>query len=328
MSQIDIPRPENLGNGIHMIPVPLPFKSPPWVNTYAIETDGGLLLIDCGADWPEGRFALSEGFKALGLEESAVHTLLVSHLHPDHVGMADRLREEIGCRVVMHEHAEQGRLKRYNDTPGYMAQLREVALRHGAPKAAVELAASAPRPDYMPILDPPDHVVADGDRIDLGKGRHLEVLYTPGHDDSHICLQDSRTGILFSGDHILPRITPVIPYDPDIPDVLADYMGSLRRLIEMGIGLTYPAHGTLIARGDERAHQILLHHDRRLLDMAELVRAGDSSAFDVMLRSFRSDLNALQIRLAMLETIAHLEHLRLQGRISAQERDGILVYTR
>src|SRR5690606_2308156 len=81
---------------------------------------------------------------------------------------------------------------------------------------------------------------------------------------------------------------------PDIPDVLADYMGSLRRLIEMGIGLTYPAHGTLIARGDERAHQILLHHDRRLLDMAELVRAGDSSAFDVMLRSFRSDLNALR----------------------------------
>ncbi|HEX6946412.1 MAG TPA: MBL fold metallo-hydrolase [Acidimicrobiia bacterium] len=328
MSQVDLPRPESLGDGIHIVPVPLPFKSPPWVNTYVVETESGLLLIDCGADWPEGRIALSEGFRTLGLDEAAVHTLLVSHLHPDHVGMADRMREELGCRVVMHERAEQGRLKWYNDTPGYMSRLREVALRHGAPKPAVELAASTDRPDYMPILDPPDHVVADGDRIDLGRGRQFQVLHTPGHDDAHICLRDSRTGILFSGDHILPRITPVVPYDPDIPDVLADYIQSLRRLIALQVGVTYPAHGTLIARGDERAHQILLHHDRRLLDMMELVRREDSSAFEVMLKSFRSDLSALQIRLAMLETIAHLEHLRLQGRISATERDGVVVYTR
>lgn len=328
MSQVDLPRPESLGDGIHIVPVPLPFKSPPWVNTYVVETESGLLLIDCGADWPEGRIALSEGFRTLGLDEAAVHTLLVSHLHPDHVGIADRMREELWCRVVMHERAEQGRLKWYNDTPGYMSRLREVALRHGAPKPAVELAASTDRPDYMPILDPPDHVVADGDRIDLGRGRQFQVLHTPGHDDAHICLRDSRTGILFSGDHILPRITPVVPYDPDIPDVLADYIQSLRRLIALQVGVTYPAHGTLIARGDERAHQILLHHDRRLLDMMELVRREDSSAFEVMLKSFRSDLSALQIRLAMLETIAHLEHLRLQGRISATERDGVVVYTR
>ena len=328
MTQYDIPRPETLGNGIHMIPVPLPFKSPPWVNAYAVETESSLLLIDCGADWPDGRFALSEGFRTLGLDESAVETLLVSHLHPDHVGMADRLRDELGCRVVMHERAEQGRLERYNDTPGFLAQLREVALRHGAPRTAAEHAASTPRAEYMPILEPPDNVVAEGDKIDLGRGRHLQVLYTPGHDDAHICLRDSRTGILFSGDHILPRISPVIMYDPAITDVLDDYMSSLRRLIDLQIGVTYPAHGTLIARGDERAHQILLHHDRRLLDMADLVRRGDTNAFEVMLKSFRSNLDPIQIRLALLETIAHLEHLRLGGRISADTREGITVYTR
>ncbi len=328
MTQNEIPPPQPLGNGIFIVPLPLPFKSPPWVNGYAIEANGGLLLVDCGADWAEGRRALEDGLSRLGLDQSAVHTLLVSHLHPDHVGMADRLREELGCRVVMHERADQGRLASYNDTPGFLAQLRRVALAHGAPPAAVERAASAPRPDYMPILDPPDHVVTDGDQIDLGGERHLNVLHTPGHDDAHICLRDTRTGILFSGDHILPRISPVIMYDPEIEDVLADYMGSLQRLVDLGIGVTYPAHGTLIDRGDERARQILLHHDRRLLDMVELVRRDDTTAFAVMLKSFRPNLDPVQTRLALLETIAHLEHLRIGGRISAHTRDEMVTYTR
>lgn len=324
----DIPIPSNLGSGIHIVPMPLPFRSPPWVNAYAIESDGGLLLIDCGADWPDGRRALRDGLQRLGLDESAVHTLVVSHLHPDHVGMADRLREELGCRVVMHERAEQGRLASYNDTPGFLARLKKVALEHGAPSSAVESAASGPRPDYMPILDPPDQVVADGDQIDLGGGRHLSVLHTPGHDDAHICLRDTRTGVLFSGDHILPRISPVIMYDPNVEDVLGDYMRSLQRLIDMRIGVTYPAHGTLIDRGDERAHQILLHHDRRLLDMADLVRRRDTNAFEVMLASFRPNLDGLQTRLALLETIAHLQHLTLDGKILSVVREGIVTYTR
>ncbi len=328
MTTNEFPLPASLGAGIHTVPLPLPFRSPPWVNAYAVETEGGLLLIDCGADWPEGRQALHDGFRRLGLEEDAVHTLLVSHLHPDHVGMADRLREELGCRVVMHERAEQGRLASYNDTPGFLARLKDLALANGAPPAAVERAASGARPDYMPILDPPDHVVADGDTIDLGQGRGLAVLHTPGHDDAHICLRDSRTGILFSGDHILPRISPVVMYDPDIDDVLADYMGSLQRLIDLGIGITYPAHGTLISRGDERAYQILLHHERRLIDMVELVRRRDTSAFEVMLASFRPNLDPVQTRLALLETIAHLEHLRLDGKITSVTREGIVTYAR
>jgi hypothetical protein len=68
-----VPAPESLGNGIHMIPAPLPFKSPAWVNAYVVEADDGLLLIDCGTDWEPGRRALGEGFHALGLDESAVH---------------------------------------------------------------------------------------------------------------------------------------------------------------------------------------------------------------------------------------------------------------
>lgn len=322
-----LPPPRSLGDGIHLIPAPLPFKSPPWVNAYAIESGDGLLLIDCGTDWDPGRKALSEGFTALGLDESAVHTLVVSHLHPDHVGMSARLVRELGCRFVMHERASR-LVSRYNDTPGYARRLATIAGVHGMPDAVARAATSTERAGWMPLIDPPDHVVEDGDVIDLGAGRALTVVHTPGHEQAHICLRDSRTGVFFSGDHVLPRISPVIMYDEDVGDPLGDYIESLDKLLAMGIGLTYPAHGTLIERGDERARQILLHHDRRLRDMADLVAQADTTAWTVMTKSFRPNLSPTDARLAFLETISHLEHLRLDGRIDHEDREGRVFYTR
>lgn len=320
-----IPGPMSLGNGIHLIPAPLPFKSPLWVNAYAIEANGGILLLDCGTDWEPGREALRDGFTALGLDESAVHTLVVSHLHPDHVGMSSRLVDEWGCRFVMHERAAT-LVDRYNDSQAYAERLKTIGKRHNVPDPIVEAATEIRRPEYMPPIDPPDHTVVDGDEIDIGGGRRLEILHTPGHEPAHICLRDSRTGILFSGDHVLPRISPVIMYDLDLGDVLGDYLVSLQKLIAIDISVTYPAHGTLMEHGGERARQILLHHDRRLLDMAELVRAGDTTAWEVMLKSFRPNLDPIQARLAFLETISHLEHLRLTGRVQGSERDGKVFY--
>ncbi len=320
-----IPEPVSLGNGIYMVPAPLPFKSPAWVNAYAIESDGGLLLLDCGTDWEPGRSALRRGLQALGLDEAAVHTLVVTHLHPDHVGMSTRLVEELGCRFVMHERAAK-LVDRYNDSAGFASRLKTIGEVHGVPEAVIAAALPDRRPDYMPPIEAPDHTVEDGDEIPLGGGRRLEILHTPGHEPAHICLRDSRTGILFSGDHILPRISPVIMYDPDLGDVLGDYLASLQKLLAVRIGLTYPAHGTIIEHGDERARQILLHHDRRLLDMAQLVREGDTTAWEVMLASFRPNLEPIQARLAFLETVSHLEHLRLTGRIQAEERSDRLIY--
>lgn len=320
-----IPAPQSLGEGIHLIPAPLPFKSPLWVNTYAIEADSGLVLIDCGTDWEPGRSALARGFSELGLDESAVHTLVVSHLHPDHVGMSARLVRELGCRFVMHERAAK-LVARYNDTPGYAKRLAGIAQTHGVPDEIVAAATNTKRPDYMPPIDSPDHLVSDGDEVPLGGGRSLIVVHTPGHEPAHICLRDSRTGIFFSGDHVLPRISPVIMWDIDIGDPLGDYLESLDRLISLGIGRTYPAHGTLIDHGEERARQILLHHDRRLRDMVDLVKESHSTAWNVMTQSFRPNLDPVSARLAFLETVSHLEHLRIEGRVRVEDWAGRTVY--
>ncbi len=226
-----------------------------------------------------------------------------------------------------HE-GEESRL-RYNDTDGYARRLRNLAGRHGTPPDLRSAFGDVgPRPSFMPPLEPPDHLVADGDRIPIGGDRHLEVLHTPGHEPAHICLVDSRTGILFSGDHVLPRITPVIMYDESVDDALGDYLTSLHRLVERHIGLTYPAHGTIIERGTLRAEQIVLHHERRLSGMADVLDRGPATAWQVMEAAYRPHLTVQEQRLALSETVSHLEHLRRTGEASTFEEDGILWYRR
>ena len=180
----------------------------------------------------------------------------------------------------------------------------------------------------MPPIDPPDQVVDDGDHISIDRDRRFEVLHTPGHEPAHICLRDSRTGVLFSGDHILPRITPFVGYDELFEDVLGDFLESLARIEQLQVGLTYPAHGALVEHGSARAEQLLAHHQRRLADMLEVIDPSGSTAWDVMEKVFRPNLGPGEQRLALRETIAHLEHLRLRGKAGSAGSAGALRYRR
>ena len=165
-----------------------------------------------------------------------------------------------------------------------------------------------PRPEWAPAIQEPSELVADGDLIAVGDGRILEVLHTPGHEPAHACLVDSRTGILFSGDHVLPRITPVVMYDA-ATDRLGTYTTSLRRIEDLAIGLTYPAHGAIVERGSLRARQIILHHERRLGGITQELRHGPATAWEIMEAIFRPNLLPFEKRLAFSETMAHMSHL-------------------
>jgi len=315
-----------LGHGISVVHVPLPFQSPKTVNCYLVEGDRGLTLIDCGVDWEPGATTLEAGLLELGVELADITNLVVRHLHPDHVGMAPRVIAASDCRFMMHESA-RSLIPRYNDTPGFAERLAALGRSNGVPSSALgEFSNIGPRPDFMPTLGAPDVTVEDGDSIEVSASRRLEVIYTPGHDQAHICLRDSLTGIVFSGDHVLGRITPVIMFSEDAGDVLGDYMTSLQRLIDTRIGLTYPAHGHVIERGRQRCEQILLHHERRLSGMLEVLERGPTTAWEIMLASFRPNLNPLEQRLALRETVAHLEHLRISDSVDTFEEDGTIWY--
>lgn len=302
----------DLGDGIWRITAPLPFVAPKSVNCYVFETPDGLMMLDCGVESEEGLAAIRAGLATIG---GSLTTLIGSHLHVDHVAGAGALIEETGARWVMHE-TTPNEIPRYNDWTLRATALAAASEAHGAPTEFTKaLLTDWERPHWYGVAMNPTDTVADGDQITLGGNRNLNVLYTPGHQINHICLVDSRTDLLFSGDHVLPRISPFVPYTGPESDHLGDYLASIDRIARLEISLTHPAHGTEIERGSERAHQIALHHARRLEDMIDHLTKGPDTAWNVMEMTFRPNLSFLQQRLAIQETLAHLEHLRRQGRL-------------
>ena len=317
---------ESLGFGIWRLTLPLPFTAPKSVNTYLFEGVDGLTMLDCGVDTDDGYRTILRGLEHIGATTADLHRLIGSHLHVDHVAIAKRLVEETGVEWVMHE-STPSEVRWYNNWEGRRDRLSGIVAANGAPGDIVErFQAGFSQPDWYSTAIDPTHPVVDGDRIPLGDDRHLEVLYTPGHQPNHITLIDSRSGLVFSGDHILPGISPFVPYDGDEHDHLGDYLDSIERIELLDPGVVLPAHGPAIERGRARARQIGLHHERRLGAITQELKWGPKTAWEVMEAVFRPNLNHLEQRLAIQETLAHLEYLHRRSTIERLFEDGTFWY--
>lgn len=314
-----------LGRGIAVIKLPLPFPALKWTNAYVIRSGRRLTLIDCGVDTAESWDALTGGLAALGVDVAELTTVIGTHLHPDHIGMAHRVTASSSGRFVMHDSATRS-VAEYNDWSIVERRISELAREHGVPVDEIHrISTITPRPDWAGTGITPSETVDDGDDLDIGEGRSLRVIHTPGHEAAHICLVDSTTGALFSGDHILPRITPVVMHHPG-EDRLGTYLESLARIEKMDIGLTYPAHVSVLERGSLRARQIALHHERRLGAMLHELRSGPANAWEIVERIFRPHLSPLEQRLALSETVAHLVYLERRGEAESDVHDGVRHY--
>ncbi len=311
-----------LGEGIYRITLPLPFPTPNAVNCYLFEGDQGLTLLDCGIDGDDEIELLNRALAGFGFALTDLHRLVASHLHVDHMGMAKRIIVSTGCEWVMHS-STAAEVEHYNDWDHRRNELARLVEEGGAPHQAVtRFRREMTRPAWFSEAIAPTHPVENGQRIPLSPTRSLEVIFTPGHQANQVCLRDSRTGRLFSGDHVLPRISPFIPYTGEDQDHLGAYLASLDRIVGLDVHETYPGHGPIIEQGSARAHQILLHHQRRLDAMLEVLNERPRTPWQIMQSVFRPNLSFLEERLAFQETMAHLEHLRRTGRVQRTLADG------
>ncbi|MEU6842342.1 MBL fold metallo-hydrolase [Streptomyces sp. NPDC046716] len=277
------------GGGVQSIRVPIPDNPLGYTLIYVLDTDAGPVLVDTGWDDPESWDTLTAGLANCGTSVGDLTGVLITHHHPDHHGLSAKVREASGAWIAMHEaDAAVVRRTRENDPSRWYAYMTRKLIAAGAPDAHVAPIARARdegTPRRLPGLDPalPDRTITPGDLLPL-PGRRLRAIWTPGHTPGHVCLhleedhpaQLPGNGRLFSGDHILPGITPHIglyedPDDATVTDPLGDYLDSLERVGRLAPAEVLPAHQHTFTDAPARVRELLEHHESRLTDLLTLL---------------------------------------------------------
>jgi glyoxylase-like metal-dependent hydrolase (beta-lactamase superfamily II) len=338
-----------LAPGVLRMQLPIRMPGLGHVNCYALLDERGAALVDPGLPGPATWRALGERLRQAGLEVRHVHTVIVTHSHPDHFGGAARLAREAGAEVVAHRSFSFGPVaappRPEASADDVAAQAEEDLAREAAePVRALSdrtpWGGRRPRPplrmrlrfallralgrggSWLPRIT---RCVEHGDVLDL-VGREWFVLHTPGHTADHFCLHDPETGLLLAGDHVLPSITPHISGISSSPDPLKSFFYSLDRVGEIqGVKRVLPAHGHPFTDLRGRTEAIKRHHHERLEKVKAICRELGPAAVEAV--SQRLFAPRSWGPMAESETFAHLEHLRHAGEAVRHEGpDGRWVY--
>ncbi|MDE0194688.1 MAG: MBL fold metallo-hydrolase [bacterium] len=314
------------------------------VNCYLLEDERGVAVVDPGLPSPASFAALEQRLGAAGYSIENVHTAVITHSHFDHFGGAERLRALAGAEILTHESfrpiwestevAEPPELPTAEEEDGDAQRPPWLLLRRNPwgtereplPEKEWRTWQAIAEDDPRWFATPrPTRTVVDAQVIRLARREWL-CLHTPGHTEDHLCLFDPEEGILLSGDHVLPTITPHISGLSPFPDPLNRFFESLRRMGTIdGVRVVLPAHGHPFEDLDGRAKAIRRHHEHRLnviRDAAGELGTGTVPQYMGRLFAERSWGN-----MAESETFAHLEHLRVLGDLTATQRDGQTVFS-
>lgn len=323
-----------LPGGILRFTLPMP---PPLghVHVWLIPTGGGWAMFDAGFPSPQGVDELEREIEPLLTDGRNLEAIFISHYHPDHTAFAGRLQRAFGCDVYVHE-ADWQRMQmmqrvreaadgageaemRRRFASGWAESLDDHEFENDQPQDSGDSMFArmreAMRDIDLPLPDPT--VLKGGETIDVG-GRAFEAIWTPGHTDGHLCVRDLDQDALFTGDHLLGRITPHIGMWPDQErSPLPDFERSLELVQGLNPSIALPAHEAIIEHPAERAAEILDHHQVRRQDMLNAVADGRHSVKDIAIQTFpKRAKDRMQLTMAMSETVAHLEALVEEGRLA------------
>lgn len=321
---------EEVAENIYRIEVRMPGNPLKALNSYFIRGDEQDLLIDIGFKLPECREDLKEGLKKLNSHQQR-RNILLTHLHSDHSGLAD---EFVGddCHIYMNQVdlSYQEDLCNGDFYSGMVEQYIQAGYPENLARQHKEKNPAAR--GSMKKVDARFVGLKEGGRLTVGKYT-LELIATPGHTpgNSMFWIEDKK--IMFTGDNILFDITPNIVSLYEVTDSLGSYLKSLDKSKKYSVDYAFPGHRK---PGDykKRIDEIKEHHLRRIEESLKIVNeypGSDAYAITAQMKwkihaKNWDDFPDAQKWFAFGECLAHLDYLRLRGKVIRTNRDDKWVY--
>lgn len=318
---------------IFQMKIPIPDNPLGNINAYLIKTPEGSMLVDTGWNTQEAFDTLIGGMLSNGVNLSDLRYIFITHIHPDHYGLVGKLDKLTDAKLIIHKLDKDLLDSRYIQTNKLLDDMEEWLKVNGVPSNEQTYFSQASM-NILGYVDVamPDIVVNGGEIIKLGDFV-FKVVWTPGHSPGHICLFEEKKKILISGDHILQKISPNISLNSqNVNNPLVDYLNSLENMKQLDVNLVLPGHGSPFSTYQERIIQLIQHHEDRLKEMQKFFKNGSKSAYQVAVETKWylpwEKLPPFSKRVAVTETLAHLELLVAREELSRNYQSGIIKYFR
>jgi glyoxylase-like metal-dependent hydrolase (beta-lactamase superfamily II)/8-oxo-dGTP pyrophosphatase MutT (NUDIX family) len=257
-------------------PVRTPTK-PPATHTccYLVHNSKELLVFDPGSPYEDEQQALAECVDEMISEGRQVREIILTHVHPDHVGGVNALKAHLGGAVPVAAHVKtaEGLTDVHVDR---FIEDNEVIALEGEPEI------------------------------------RLRALHTPGHALGHLCFHDATRGVLLTGDNIVGVGSVLI--DPPQGN-MRDYLDSLARVRSLpDLGVLFGGHGPAVATPYKKIDEYISHRLERERNILEAVRNGATTPKEIVSQVY-TDVSTKAHAMAERAVLAHLEKLRDEGRL-------------
>jgi glyoxylase-like metal-dependent hydrolase (beta-lactamase superfamily II) len=318
-----------VADGVHWLRMPLPFALD-HINLWLLDDAEGCVAVDTGIALD----AVKDAWKSVlaGRRNFKLSRQIVTHFHPDHLGLAAWLQAETGAPLWMTQGEYlTAQAIAEGIAPFGVAAMLAFFRAHGLDAdrlAALEKRGNAYKRG-VPAIPPTFHRLAEGDILTIG-ARDWRVIVGHGHAPEHASLYCAELGVLISGDMLLPRISTnisVFAAQPDA-DPLGLFLASLDRLAALPADtLVLPSHGRPFRGLHARIAALQEHHAARCADLLAACAQEPHSAAGLLTVLFGRPIeDAHQTMFAMGEAIAHLNHLLHQRRLERVVENGIIRY--
>jgi glyoxylase-like metal-dependent hydrolase (beta-lactamase superfamily II) len=319
--------------GVRWLRMPLPFALDHinlWLLRDAVEGREGWSIVDCGVANDTTRALWQQVFEH-ELQGLPVLRVIVTHMHPDHIGLAHWLCERWRCRLWISATDWNAARVASTATTGFGGEAAAAFFALHGLSDPDSLQKVRERANYyasmVPQVPRAYRRLMDGQAVAIG-GRGWRCIAGYGHAPEHIALFCAELGVLISGDMVLPRISTnvsVIDIEPEA-DPLPLYLASIEAMRALPAGtLVLPSHGKPFTGLHTRIGQLQAHHDERFAEVIEACTVKPCHAAELLPVLFKRPLDLHQTTFAMGESVAHLHALAGQGRLRAERGgDGVL----